>query len=70
MTPEERTDYISKMKSGGTKISMRSKFADVAQICEVFNGGGHKYAAGCTIKAPVEEAVKKVLSEIRKLKQL
>ena len=66
-----RVAFVAKeMKSGGTKISMRSKFADVAQICEVFNGGGHKYAAGCTVKAPVEEAVKKVLSEIRKLKQL
>ena len=66
-----RVAFVAKeMKSGGTKISMRSKFADVAQICEVFNGGGHKYAAGCTIKAPVEEAVKKVLSKIRKLKQL
>ena len=66
-----RVAFVAKeMKSGGTKISMRSKFADVAQICEVFNGGGHKYASGCTIKAPVEEAVKKVLSEIRKLKQL
>ena len=66
-----RVAFVAKeMKSGGTKISMRSKFADVAQICEMFNGGGHKYAAGCTIKAPVEEAVKKVLSEIRKLKQL
>lgn len=66
-----RVAFVAKeMKSGGTKISMRSKFADVAQICEVFNGGGHKYAAGCTIKVPVEEAVKKVLSEIRKLKQL
>ena len=66
-----RVAFVAKeMKSGGTKISMRSKFADVAQICEVFNGGGHRYAAGCTIKAPVEEAVKKVLSEIRKLKQL
>lgn len=66
-----RVAFVAKeMKSGGTKISMRSKFADVAQICEVFNGGGHKYAAGCTIKAPVEEAVKRVLSEIRKLKQL
>ena len=49
---------------------MRSKFADVAQICEVFNGGGHKFAAGCTIKAPVEEAVKKILAEIKKVKQL
>lgn len=66
-----RIAFVAKeMKSGGTKISMRSKFADVAQICEKFNGGGHKFAAGCTIKAPVEQAVKGVLAEIRKIKEL
>lgn len=59
--------FVAKeMKSGGTKFSMRSKSVDVAQICESFGGGGHKYAAGCTIKAPVEEAVKKMLKEIGK----
>lgn len=57
--------FVAKeMKSGGTKFSMRSKFADTAQICEVFGGGGHKFASGCTIKAPIEEAVKKMLEEI------
>ncbi len=62
-----RIAFVAKeMKNGGTKISMRSKFADVAEICEVFGGGGHKFAAGCTIKAPVEEAVRKVLEEISK----
>ncbi len=62
-----RVAFVAKeMKSGGTKISMRSKFADVAEICEVFGGGGHKFASGCTIKAPVEEAVKKLLDEIEK----
>ena len=59
-----RIAFVAKeMKSGATKISMRSKFADVAQICEVFGGGGHKFASGCTIKAPVDEAVKKILAE-------
>ncbi len=62
-----RIAFVAKeMKSGGTKISMRSKFADVAEICGVFGGGGHKFAAGCTIKAPVEQAVKKMLDEIKK----
>lgn len=62
-----RIAFVAKeMKSGGTKISMRSKFADVAEICSVFGGGGHKFAAGCTIKAPVEDAAKKVLKEIKK----
>ncbi len=48
------------------KISMRSKNTDVASICSRFNGGGHKFAAGCTIKTSCEEAVKKLLSEIYK----
>lgn len=62
-----RIAFVAKeMKSGATKISMRSKFADVAEICSVFGGGGHRLAAGCTIKAPVEDAAKKVLEEIKK----
>jgi len=34
-----------------TRISLRSKKANVAQIAEHFNGGGHKNAAGCRIKS-------------------
>lgn len=48
------------------KISMRSKNADVANVCSKFGGGGHKFAAGCTIKTSCEEAVKKLLAEISK----
>lgn len=59
--------FVAKeMKSGWTKFSMRSKSVDVAEICEVFGGGGHKLAAGCTIKAHIDEAVKKMLEEIGK----
>ena len=62
-----RIAFVAKeMKSGGTKFSMRSKFTDVAKICETFGGGGHKYAAGCTIKAPIDKAVKAMLEEIKK----
>lgn len=48
------------------KISMRSKKLDIAKVCSTFGGGGHKYAAGCTIKTSCEEAVKKLLEEINK----
>jgi len=57
---------VKEMKSGGSKVSMRSKFADVAEICKVFGGGGHKFAAGCTIKASPENAAKRILEEINK----
>lgn len=56
------------ISSSVSKISMRSKTADVAEICAVFGGGGHKLAAGCMIKGTVKEAVKKILDEIRKRK--
>lgn len=62
-----RVAFVAKeMKSGATKFSMRSKFVDVAEICELFGGGGHRFAAGCTIKAAPEDAVKKMLKEIKK----
>lgn len=59
--------FVAKeMKSGFTKFSFRSKNIDVAEICAIFNGGGHKFAAGCTIKAKPEDAVKMVLKEIER----
>lgn len=48
------------------KISMRSKNADIANVCSKFGGGGHKFAAGCTIKLSCEESVKRLLDEISK----
>ena len=50
-----------------SKVSMRSKKYDVAQICSVFGGGGHSRAAGCTIKSNVDLAAKKILEEIKKV---
>lgn len=48
-----------------TKISMRSKKTDVAEVCSKFGGGGHTFAAGCTIKASVKDAIEKLLKEIK-----
>ena len=46
------------------KASMRSKHIDIAKVCEHFSGGGHKFAAGCTIKASAEDAVKRIINQI------
>lgn len=48
------------------KVSMRSKTLDVAEVCSVFNGGGHKFAAGCVLKCGAKEAIKKLFTEIKK----
>lgn len=49
------------------KISMRSKKYDVAEICMAFGGGGHARAAGCSIKSSVENSVRKILDEIKRV---
>lgn len=63
----ETTDiaFLAKeIDSKTTKISMRSKKSDVAEICAVYGGGGHTFAAGCTIKTNIEGAVKRMLKTI------
>lgn len=49
-----------------TRISMRSKDTDVSEIALLFGGGGHKKAAGCGIKANLEDAKKLVLDAVKK----
>ena len=51
------------------RVSMRSVTDfDVSYACARFGGGGHKSAAGCTVKASsIEEAEEKVISEIARL---
>ena len=56
---------VKEVESKMTKVSMRSKTLDVAKICEQFGGGGHTYAAGCTIKASVKDSIEKLLKEIK-----
>ena len=48
------------------KASMRSKGrVDVARICSVFGGGGHKSAAGCIIDGNIEEAKGKIKEALK-----
>lgn len=47
------------------KVSFRAKsYGDVASISGVFGGGGHKKAAGCTIRKPLKEAIELVRKEV------
>ncbi len=48
------------------KISMRSKDIDVAKICSIYGGGGHRFAAGCTMKMSCEDSLNNLLVEINK----
>ncbi len=56
---------LKETKEGYTKVSLRSKNIDVIPIVVDFGGGGHKFAAGCTIKKPVAIAFDKLLKRVQ-----
>ncbi len=53
-------------ESGEIKVGFRSKRVDVSKIAGSLGGGGHKKAAGCTIKGSLKEARAKVLVRVAK----
>jgi len=55
---------VKEVDSKTTKVSMRSKKYDVAAICTKYGGGGHTFAAGCTMKYSIKDSVEKLLKEI------
>lgn len=57
---------VKELNSTTSKVSMRSKEKDIAQVCSAFGGGGHKLAAGAVIKANPKKAVSMILEEIKK----
>ena len=59
---------VKELNAATSKLSMRSKNLNIANVCSVFGGGGHKLAAGAVIKANVADSVKMILEEISKQK--
>lgn len=57
--------FLARENDAGVKFSLRSRPPyDVAAVCKRFGGGGHIFAAGCTIAAPLDEAVSSMLAAI------
>ncbi|MFZ5827208.1 MAG: DHH family phosphoesterase [Bacillota bacterium] len=59
---------LFKETNGGDRIrvGLRSRrVVDVGAIAVTFGGGGHARAAGCTLAAPMEEAVAQVLAKVK-----
>ena len=56
---------VQELREGGTKISLRTgEDYNASEICKILGGGGHKAAAGATVKGGVAEAKKQVLQAI------
>ena len=59
---------LRESEDGQVRVSLRGKTsADVSCIATKFGGGGHKLAAGCTLKPPIEEAAKQILESAKEL---
>ena len=53
--------------SGEYKVSFRSRGnVDVSEVGVMFGGGGHKNAAGCSVKGTIEEAKNKIIAAAAK----
>ena len=59
--------FVLKETQQGAKASIRTKKIDATLLAQKFNGGGHKRAAGCTIKEPINQACEKFLNAIKEL---
>ena len=58
--------YLAREVAGGAvKFSLRALSPyRVDEIAELFGGGGHQLASGCTVDLPMDEAVRKVQSAL------
>ena len=59
--------FVLKETNFGTKVSIRTKELDATLITSKFNGGGHKRAAGCTIKQKINQALESLLKEAKEI---
>ncbi|NOZ87567.1 MAG: bifunctional oligoribonuclease/PAP phosphatase NrnA [Deltaproteobacteria bacterium] len=58
---------LKSQRDGKIKVSMRSKGrVNVAEIAEVFKGGGHPHASGATLDGDMRNAIEKVVAEVEK----
>lgn len=58
---------LKEVDENTTKVSLRSKSVDVSIVASQFGGGGHTFAAGCTIRKPLAIACDKMLEEVKKV---
>ena len=57
--------FVKEIAEGKCKVSYRAKsYANVAQICQKYGGGGHSRAAGCTLVMPVARAKETVMKDV------
>jgi len=59
--------FLRELENGSTKVSFRSQNnVTVDKIAADYGGGGHKYAAGCTVNMPYDKLAKVLVDDIQK----
>jgi len=62
----EMAVILVEQSNGQFKLSLRSRSdVDCSKLAEIFQGGGHKKAAGATLDGPLEVAQSRVLAAVR-----
>lgn len=60
--------FLREDEDGMYKVSLRSNGdINISDVAEVFGGGGHERAAGCTFDCSLDEAIKKLIKEVNKI---
>ncbi len=60
--------FFKQRENGEIKVNFRSKsYVDVSMIANIYSGGGHRMAAGCTIAGGLEQVREDVLDRIIKV---
>lgn len=58
--------FLRELPDQIVRLSLRSKGnVNVAKVAELFGGGGHDTASGCTIQAPLAVATERILAALR-----
>jgi phosphoesterase RecJ-like protein len=58
--------FFRELPDGRYRVSLRSKGAlNVAAVAQLFGGGGHQCARGCSLEGPLAAATSRMLAELR-----
>ena len=59
--------FFKQLEGDEYRVSMRSKGEiDIGSVAKEFGGGGHKNAAGCTVKGPIDSLQKQFLEKVER----
>ncbi len=59
--------FFSELGSGRIRVSLRSKGrVEIHDVARKFGGGGHAFAAGARLRAPLDEAARRLTTELVK----